>query len=561
MRKPHIPESSVDSESLIIGGSNFFSNQSLDLGIQADKTSKAIISGNSWINFTCKILSKLRLQVLATKIVRRSIKHAINIKLVRRIAICPNDFLMYRRYYWEVLGPKNFHKLYKYFTHWRSSAKKVNQNFFHDLTTYLLVQAVQKKTWLSLIEASDNLEILTNKKNTFLFFDSYHFFNGGHIANIEQTIDNFYSVPSNISQITFIFLLDRKMLLFPELTKLIIKKCKHRLIFDASKLPIKLPETINISDSHGMSITSQSDLKLDKSFVVKDSVFNPLLTWRDYPYKLGEGLQKAWCKTFSREESRKKVNASIYFGETTERSRPYIVIHTRNSTLMSDNIRNSIPLANRAELICGIFNMGLEIIVLGVMNQESKYHDKRITYVDELGPIPDSLQIHILNSATAVIGSPSGITHLTYCTDTPTLLLDMPFPFCSCYPSTGMKALLKKLNYKGEPISIAQYYKWRQKDLLLSGSIGVSSMADQKNIKMVCNSDEAVLLGLQELLTSSITQESLQSLKLRSTKADLNIELAEVTKKDIRKALLTYSKLQDKYPPFQVEDLSIGNWL
>ena len=145
MRKPHIPESSVDSESLIIGGSNFFSNQSLDLGIQADKTSKAIISGNSWINFTCKILSKLRLQVLATKIVRRSIKHAINIKLVRRIAICPNDFLMYRRYYWEVLGPKNFHKLYKYFTHWRSSSKKVNQNFFHDLTTYLLVQAGQKK--------------------------------------------------------------------------------------------------------------------------------------------------------------------------------------------------------------------------------------------------------------------------------------------------------------------------------------------------------------------------------------------------------------------------------
>ena len=38
----------------------------------------------------------------------------------------------------------------------------------------------------------------------------------------------------------FVFLLDRRMVLFPNLAKLILAKCENRIIFDATKFPIKL---------------------------------------------------------------------------------------------------------------------------------------------------------------------------------------------------------------------------------------------------------------------------------------------------------------------------------
>ena len=237
------------------------------------------------------------------------------------------------------------------------------------------------------------------------------------MANIEQTIDNLQSANCNP---VFVFLLDRNMILFPLLSSLILEKCSKRIIFDSTDYPVKLNSD---PQAHGKisNLAANYSINLDSSLVVTDCISNPCITWKNYPYGNKNEPQKAWPMAFRKDDSIKIINHTLTALMLPSISRPYVVIHVRNSTLMSDNIRNSRPLNDRAKLFEGIQAMGLQAVVLGVMDPSSKFEHPEVIYVDELGPITDDLQIHILNGAIGVIGSPSGVTHLTYCTDTPTL--------------------------------------------------------------------------------------------------------------------------------------------
>ena len=232
---------------------------------------------------------------------------------------------------------------------------------------------------------------------------------------------------------------------------------------------------------------------------------------------------------------------------------------------MSDNIRNTRPLKGRVELFRGILDIGLEVIVLGVIEPSSKFKHPNVIYADELGAISDALQIHILNGALGVIGSPSGVTHLTYCTDTPTLLLDMPFPFCSYYPGSNMKALLKKLKHGNQFAGLAKYYAYEQQEIMserIRNADGLPfSPLHNAGLELECNPDQAVLHAFKELLIETYSPQELKSLHL-DQKSNLLIDF-ETMKKDkheINKTLKKCKKKSDQWVYFEANHLSTANW-
>ena len=232
---------------------------------------------------------------------------------------------------------------------------------------------------------------------------------------------------------------------------------------------------------------------------------------------------------------------------------------------MSDTVRNTKPLIEREQLFQGIIEMGLQIVVLGVMEPDSKFKHPDVIYVDELGPISDDIQIHIIHGAVGLIGSPSGVTNLTYCTDTPTLYMDVPFPFSNCYPRSTIKALLKKLIHKGKIVTLAKYYEYDQKELawqdLFDAKGKPSSPLNRENIELQCNSDEAVIYAFKELLIDTYGPDRFKKVKINQSKGKINVEDMEKDKDKINYLLQSMPKKGQFYRYFAPNNLSTANWL
>ena len=539
--------------------SDFFGSNLIDLSFKADRESKAFTSRLLWENLALKIVTKLKL--LVDRGFNRAVKHRIEAKIRNKQALSPNDLLMYRYQYWEETGTRNYNKIIQSMKSDKDFNNAKGTNAVSNLLPKLLFKELfhlHKHGRLPIQETTYCQDFTTAKNEIYFFFDSYYFFNGGHVAIIEQTIDNLQS--TNCDGI-FIFLIDRNMVLFPQLSNLILKKIRNRIVFDCTNNPIKLsisplkPETIR-------QLAANHSINLSNSIINVDYIYNPNIEWKSYPYTSYTKYRKAWSLAFNKNKSIDIINQTLTTLSFPLIHSEYVVIHARNSALMSDSTRNTKPLNDRADLFKGIFQIGLQVIVLGVMEPSSKFKHPNVIYADDLGPISDDLQIHILNGAIGVIGSPSGITCLTYCTDTPTLLLDMPFPFCSCYPASNMKALMKRLKTtNNNKIGISKYYDFSQlAHLNEERDPQAESPLSHENIKLECNSDDAILHAFQELLLETYSSTRLQGLNLKKTDESIDTEAMKRDQFHISTKLKTCKAKAERFPYFEISDLSMANW-
>jgi len=545
----------------IPSNSCFFAVNKIDLSFQANAESQAFTSKLRWENLALKIITKLK--ILANATFKHAIRRRIEHKIYQQKPLSPYDLIMYRGEYYEEIGSLNYRRIIQKIDLESTVKNYRHKDFGKQQFPKLFLQQLVRLASRGKLKLVSHKQIperrsINSDSEVYIFFDSHFFFNGGHIANIEQKVDNLIS---NNNNITFIFLLDRRMILFPALSKLILYKYDKIIIFDATDFPIKLSE--DLDKCYAISKLSEiQHLNTSNSIISRNSIFNPTLSWKNYPYGSNGNPQKAWCRAFSRSDSRNIVTNEFSRLPKTKLKRDYVVIHARNSTLMSDNIRNTKPLIDREKLLRGIINMGIQIIVLGIMEPSSKFNHNDIYYADELGPITDDLQIHILHGAIGVIGSPSGVTHLTYCTDTPLLLIDMPFPFCTCYPGSNMKSLLKRLKQANHTqVSISKYYDYsqlaHQEEVR---NLKAFSPLHQDNIELECNSDDAILHAFQELLIDSYDRQSLQHLNTNEIHKSIDFEAMKRDKQEITSILKSCKDESDRFPYFKIRDLSEANW-
>jgi hypothetical protein len=538
---------------------SLFGPNLIDLSYQANQESKSFTSQLLLENLAIRVSNKLR--ILADQALNAAIKRRIEYKVSHQKPLSPHDLLLYRSQFWEQVGESNYqkinHKIEKVAAKKHTKYNEDSASLFSRLLLQELFQLKEERK-LTLVQSTQGLGQESSDSEIYIFFDSYYFFASGHLNNLEESIDNLLSTNSNI---TVVFLLDRRMMLFPCLSKIILEKCSKRIIFDATEFPIKL--TDRPAKALAVSkLAKDNKLNLGNSIISNDCILNARIIWNIYPYKSNCIPQKAWCSTFTRSQSKSIVNFELNRLSGTSPSRQYVVIHFRNSALMSDNIRNTKPLSDRKELLKGIIGMGLQVIVLGIMEPASKLKHPDVFYIDELGPIKDDIQVHMLHGAIGILGSPSGITHLTYCTDTPLLLVDMPFPFCSSYPASNMKALLKKPILNSSSISLSKYYQYTQGEHLeeIRNNRAYSPMYED-NIELVCNSDGAILHAFQELLIDTYKQSALGDFEICQSNVDIDIEAMERDKHAINSALNKSRLDSDKYLYFKASDLSTSNWL
>jgi len=505
------------------------------------------------------------MRMMINKSIENAIKKRIEHRINHQKPLSPYDLLMYRSHYYEQAGTSNYNRIIKEIEQDLTCAKEKNDNYTSSLFSRLFLNKLFElkcQGKLKLIGSRNMPDKPISDDEIYLFFDSYLFFNGGHTGVAEQTIDNLQL--TNSGNAIFVFLLDKNMMLFPSLSKLIIDKCNSIIAFDATKFPIKLAQTP--SPNNGIKKLSESfQLDNECSMSLNDCIFNPSVSWKNYPYRFKGFPKKAWSSAFSKEESIEITKKVLHRLKQKPLTKDYVAIHARNSILMSDNVRNTKPLIERKQLFEGLITMGLQVLVLGIMEPDSKFRHPDMLYSDELGPISDDIQIHIIHGAIGLIGSPSGVTQLTYCTDTPTLLLDMPFPFCTCYPNSNMKALLKKLEKSGENISLSKYYEYTQSELVreeVRDSEGKPfSPLRREGIELKCNSDAAVLHAFQELLLDTYSASELKNLAVEPVDSPINVEAFAKDYKAIHAMLKTCKKDSDNYPYFEMRDLSKANWL
>lgn len=529
-----------------------FASHLIDLSVRADIESKTFTARLFWQNIALKV--NLKLKAIVDQGFGNAVKQRIEHKLRSNKAVSPHDILLYRMNYWEKVGENNFRKLVKsimrksnnsnHIDHISSTTNRFSHQFLQELF------GLCKKGGLTLVYGDRDYDLYQSTTKDYVFFDNYLFKNGGHSGVLESTIDNLLPSQNNIK---LVFILDKRMVLLPHLSKLILDKYENKIIFDASELPIKLP----VGESHDLGrIKWENILDLSQSIPNSNSIFNPIVAWRNDSCGAKKRPTGAWVNAYSKSDSLK------ISGLNTKDQ--YVVIHARTSTFMSDNIRNTPEPCKRGDLFKGLKEMGLKIIVLGVLSSDSKYKDPdaNIIYGDDLGPIPDDLQIHIINGAIGMIGAPSGITHIPYCTNTPVLFIDHPFPFFDCHPYGKTKVLMKKLKKENQFIGLAKYFTYSQKAHLEADQcLKAFSPLNEEEIILECNSDKAVLHAFKELLLSTYSKQELQGLNIPKDNIKIDFEASTRDKKEIA-SMLMYAKDKPHNLPF-IENylLSDANWL
>ena len=484
------------------------------------------------------------------------LKREIESRRKRDKAITPFMLTEYSWTDWRTRGNKNFKLILAKLENYMSdkSSIGVNRTLNYSLKQY----------YWDLLSPEKRKELCTNKLDKLcLFFDSSFFFNGGHMAILEETLD----VLSQIGmKFKVLVLLDRNMILFPTLCRAILNKYDDVHIIDVSRRPIRLPsgqdELKDIASELGVDDEClQIDLPKSNSqwFGARNTSFiNPFFYWNKGKSQLeASRLQTAWSKYFSKDESRVKaseiINGSLGRKFNLDR---YVIIHPRNGTFLAPNIRDTLPMKDRGSLLKAIRKEGFSVVVLGMSQLKENFQSKDVLYLNNIGPIPDELQIHLINGASAFIGSPSGITTMSYCTNTPLLLLDSPIPYFTHLPP-NFKILLKRLVKSSLQVKYSNYFAINQESYL-------EEIRDHKpwspvmkhDITLHPHSDEAVFDALLELLSESEPKHY----KYNPLKEDrmFGWRLEDCTEIDKLSKNLQPKSL---YTIFSSKNLSRANWL
>ena len=363
--------------------------------------------------------------------------------------------------------------------------------------------------------------------------------------------------------IKIVLLIDFRMILFPELSELIIKKYSNAVLFDCSKFPLQMPineEGLKKNQISSDAITMNFGLEKHKYFRARNwSIFNPMFSWIERP-KVSK-FYTAWGGKYTKDTSRQIALEKYVEVRRKDIWTKYVVIHSRSEQFLGDkNIRNSLPVSKRSNLIHEINNLGFLVVATGGQDHDGYLGDKHdgLLYIDELGEIPDSMQIHVVNGASIVLGTASGMTHLTYCTNTPTLYFDVPFLELPNIPDCEHLVLPKRL-FKNNNVyqGISPYYRVDPHYNYLENINGQEfSPLMILGYTLKCNQDVQIAHAFRELMEKLGYLESIKDPKSELIKQ----KLAEQSDKE--KAYLFFKNFsqRSRFTPFGIGRIAKAAW-
>lgn len=525
----------------------------ITLSYEGDQASRKIREGLVW-NMFLKVTKKIEilLTLLRDRALKNYLDQCIGITNKKNVmAVSPFTTTEYSWTYWRSQGIINVNKLLQ----GEGISSKLKWKVFDIKMATILLKKIYESYTQSIYSPPSSDEIV-------FLFDSEHFFNGGHLAGLEETLDIFAAC---IKKVRCYFLLDRRMILFPTLANLITSKYKFCEVVDITKNTLCLDKLKGIKCDELENSEAYAEGEYN---IISNRYINPCLCWSNKRSQANLTTpETAWGSHYEKALSRQVVSIELEKKGFKLAHKNYIAVHSRNATFLSDNVRSSLPLRERGELLDAISGLNVLVIVLGVNKLEDKYHSEDIVYLDELGTFDDSFQIHVLNGAIALVGSASGISHMTYCTNTPTLLFDVPFPYCACMPRSTWLILLKRLKKHSERVDMSEYYKFSVSAydrVQTDGTMSAKSPLALMGIELVCNTDATIYTALTELLYKHYDKKWLQkeNIKLEaSMQAEIKMdERAEHDRSQIDNQAREFKKSRH-FQTCGLDSLARANWL
>lgn len=526
----------------------------ISLSYKDDQQSRGIREGRFW-NLYLKINHKIESlfsRLRDQRLKRHLISSRKKSKYSTHASISPFSTTEYAWTYWRKQGSKNFYQITKRL---RIKQKKNRLSQEPEVKHNELLQEL-------CLACNHALNNSPNDRDTVFLYDNYNFSNSAHLALIEETLDIFSAFFKNVK---CYFFLDSANILLPTAAKLITSKYEFCEVIDASDFTICFPENAGNRNL----LLSSSEIQNSINFKIsRNSEFNPIMCWSSQESQARYSpQQKAWEAAYSKEQSREIILSELKQKGIILKSKQYIAVHSRNSHFLSANIRDSLPLYKRNQFFEEIRSANLSVIIFGIQKPEDKYMANNIIYLCDIGIFDDSFQMHVLNGALAMVGSPSGITHMTYCTNTPTLLIDVHTPAIPALPNSTCLAVLKPLERQGIRLGLSEYYNIRM-DAYLIENEGMNTPRSPLNyfsIELKCNSDRKLIAAFYELI---LKQYSLAHLE------EMDIFIANsgyATENDLTKAALKdIEEIQDKtldfnktgqFPAFKPDVLAKANWI
>lgn len=411
----------------------------------------------------------------------------------------------------------------------------------------------------------ESQNIINNRysnKLTPIFFDSNFLFNGGHPAALEETLDVIMRYQTK--EFCCYFFVDRHMVLFPSLANQIFHKYKNSVVIDCTEKPIRFPHAKELwLLSQQLKVERDlfeicSNIESANTYAYRTpSFFNPFIHWihSDKNYRF-QKVKSSWLSKYTKSDSQELViNYLKKAGCINHDFKRYVVIHLRNE-YFSKCIRNTFAPIERKKLLESITSSGMGIIVLGTNRSSAKYSNESIVYLDEFGSIPDDFQIHVISGAEAFIGSASGITTMTYCTNTPLLLIDMHKPFFAHIPQSGFKVLMKRIKTTKKELPISSYYDTEPVEYWHEQKAGLPwSPLFEKNCTLNCVTDESIFNALMELLSNKDEYNSFNRKHKCSISKDFQFDIDEIKRKSP-----SYQR-RSPFSVFSSRDYALANWI
>ena len=91
---------------------------------------------------------------------------------------------------------------------------------------------------------------------------------------------------------------------------------------------------------------------------------------------------------------------------------------------------------------------------------EERVDSSRVIYISDFISHSE-MQIHLINCAKLMIGGASGMTLMARLTNTPLLLIDIPFPIIQDPPTSArFKILLKRIFLGESNVSVTEYFRY-----------------------------------------------------------------------------------------------------
>ncbi len=256
----------------------------------------------------------------------------------------------------------------------------------------ILKKSVANKILSVLLEMKDYAHGLKPESNT---FDSYFLYSIGHYGHLDYLVK---ASRKNSTANTLIFSNKRLCACPPALD--IIKEANPGCLVLEDRLPylnlygwnnwirsansgVVLTSAGNLTTINGYKITRQFVLDHERDQVLKAT---------------GYGMESVVC------------------------------IHLRESTFKGwESVRDSQPHAHYESLYSFLLERFERIVFLGNNVYRGKHiHSGRVVNLNQMRGVTFNMQVSILKMAELVIGSGSGITHLTTVTGTPCIYVDLP---------------------------------------------------------------------------------------------------------------------------------------